>query len=1728
MAKKQIRDYVFAPGIAGVGTLKLLGKYDSDQLLLITNTSKNEVLYSFSDTTRQVSVAFGQTGDDPDFINESMRTNGVTTITFLYDTTAYASNDAIQIFVEQEEQRIRPYDFGTDAIERMRFAAPESMLDADFEYGIQPTKWQSIDLLRNYPSIYEIPGSDIAVEEIETDASAGSSAIGPSLITVDTLLEHGLTVGEPISMKGLADSVIGFSAAEGSFIINTIPSSTSFTYYAKAKVGSSAGTSLKSSFTFLKEAGFYTGAEIGTTPTFAVDTNGSAGSFATEGSTPAGSVTFGINSSSTLPPIGAPLAGSGIATGTQVTGVVGTNTTLNITNSFTAPVSTITFNDTQNIQIGAALNNGSGDTIFVTNIEGSVVTLSSPYTVSKTGNSFISGAVDGIAQNFGLGIGSAASTPVHPCAVFNVVRSKGAYTSVIINEETKYDNLAPTWYGGDNNGGLGLGAMFTVVRTGGASPSYAVTMNSGGANYLASGNVVFNIIGSLVGGVDGTPGVGSVAEQAGNDLRIEITGVDGTTGAITTFSVHPTHTNISGTPAVVANNSINDGRDYNVGEKIVIYGNSLEGGSPAQDLDIYITEVGAAGEITNFETYGVGVAASQTYIDRMQNSTSGSGINAQFDILRTGSGVITQEVHEILIGGIIETGDTFKAIITETVNSTISEFEYTAQAGDTHTDVRNGLVLLINSLTEQNAGNPTPCYAVNKADQTPTNGVAVIDLFSKTPGVNFLCAVVTADSGGFGADTQTMSVSILTANSNTTTSPSYTVSTTSQGTGYAINDTLIISGQNLGGLGDGTGVDNDLTITVSSVTAAGAITGVSHSGTAVNGSETFIKKFVNAPGFGAKFLPSITGGVYSPTVDFAGGGYKVGYQFKILGSTLGGADTTNDMTINITDITSDGGVLAVSATGAPVSGDSLVFYPAVSLSAATTSVIATSTTVTYSAIAQISVTFASNHGLVPGDTILSAITSSGGGHDLCSGPFYINEVPSLTSIVYTARTTGTVNGSLTGKVYPRTDSFYRHRPFDGGVQLGTGSPAHGAQAVRQSKKYIRYQSGKGIMYTTGALFAPNYDLRSVEANGTEVGSIITIVTDDLNHGFQVGAQVKLRGITSTGYAGTYAVASVIDEITFTVIATQVLEHSSAEFGDQPVVSLYKWKGATVRAGAFDDQNGIFIQYDGDIVSCGLRSSTYQIAGTVTATPNSNELIGINTKFTEQLKVGDRIVLRGMCHLVTEIDDDSTLYMNPDYRGVTTVSNVKAALTKEILIPQSQWNIDRADGTGKSGYNTDITKMQMMGFQYSWYGAGFIDWMFRGPDGNFVFLHRLKNNNMNNEAFMRSGNLPVRYEVINEGARGRVAVAMDQTQETMTLEDGTLFPNSGTLIMNNEIINYNNKTGNILTGLTRAATHTNFAGGSQRTYTAGSAIAHTKGSGVVLLSTTATPQINHWGSAFLTDGGFDEDRGYLFSWQEKEVQISTTKSAIFLIRLSPSVSNSVTGDLGERELINRAQLLLKNIEITTQGGNSNQGVIVEGVMNPKNYPIDPEDIKWGGLNTGGAGGQPSFAQVASGGDVTWEGAASAITGDNVYNQNYNTNYVYFNRVDVEGVQIGWGVTGGGLKGGATVSNIWYYSNTVVRFRFSDRTTPGSAGNTTYTFEPITEAAIPGEQVFSFTASGGGERDNLDLSELKELTNTPIGGRGTFPNGPDVLAINAYLTSGNAINATVNLRWAEAQA
>jgi hypothetical protein len=111
--------------------------------------------------------------------------------------------------------------------------------------------------------------------------------------------------------------------------------------------------------------------------------------------------------------------------------------------------------------------------------------------------------------------------------------------------------------------------------------------------------------------------------------------------------------------------------------------------------------------------------------------------------------------------------------------------------------------------------------------------------------------------------------------------------------------------------------------------------------------------------------------------------------------------------------------------------------------------------------------------------------------------------------------------------------------------------------------------------------------------------------------------------------------------------------------------------------------------------------------------------------------------------------------------------------------------------------------------------------------------------------------------------------------------------------------------------------------------------------------------------------------------------------------------------------------------------------------------------------------------------------------------------------------------------SAVSTRTFGATTVYRVTFtqSANTTINAAGTLKFQFGAA--YALPGEQIFSFIATPGGS-DKLELQDLKELTSTSIGGRGTFPNGPDVLAINVYKTAGTSTVANLIIRWGEAQA
>lgn len=689
----------------------------------------------------------------------------------------------------------------------------------------------------------------------------------------------------------------------------------------------------------------------------------------------------------------------------------------------------------------------------------------------------------------------------------------------------------------------------------------------------------------------------------------------------------------------------------------------------------------------------------------------------------------------------------------------------------------------------------------------------------------------------------------------------------------------------------------------------------------------------------------------------------------------------------------------------------------------------------------VTVTFGSNHGLIPGCPIY-VIMTGGTNPTNATGQFLVETVPSLTTITFTARS-GAIVTPGTPTLYAMSNSSILHRPYDGGVILNCKTPSFGASTVRISKKYFRYQSGKGLLWSTGTMFRPSYDIQAISAGATGTSATVTVKTDDIDHGLQVGASVTISGVLTSGYNGTFTVASVVDDFTFTYNSgANNIAATTGVMDIQAKVSVAAWHGAVVRAGCFDDQNGMFWEFNGTTLCVVRRNATQQLSGTVAINSNSNAVTGSSTRFTQQVKIGDKVVIRGMTHYVTQVASDTSMSVTPDFRGVTNVTGVKASLVQETRIKQSDFNIDRLDGTGPSGFTVDTGKMHMMGIQYTWYGAGFIDFMIRGSDGNWVFAHRIKNNNVNTEAHMRSGNLPVRYSIDNDGSPANCYLTADPGSggTTLAVNDTTYFPTAGTLYIDNELISYTGKTTTSFTGCTRAATLSQYCLGSTRSFTAGAAAAHAINTGIICVSNTASPTLSHWGSALICDGLFDQDRGYIFNYQRTGFPVTTTPTTAFLIRLAPSVSNSQIGDLGAKDLLNRSQLLLNSIAVSSFNATGGSGsVVVEGVLNPANYST----ATWAGINLTAAGGQPSLAQLAQ--TVTW--------------------------------------------------------------------TSGSY-------------ALPGEQVVAFSAIPNGDATQ-DLSSLKELTNSPFGGVGAYPNGPDILAVNIKMVQGSS-TATVLLRWGEAQA
>jgi hypothetical protein len=620
------------------------------------------------------------------------------------------------------------------------------------------------------------------------------------------------------------------------------------------------------------------------------------------------------------------------------------------------------------------------------------------------------------------------------------------------------------------------------------------------------------------------------------------------------------------------------------------------------------------------------------------------------------------------------------------------------------------------------------------------------------------------------------------------------------------------------------------------------------------------------------------------------------------------------------------------------------------------------------------------HGLLRGTPIMVMSSSTVN----INGAWTVYDVPTASSFRFETPSiaTGTVSpNSSTVAIYVRPEANFLHRASDGGVLINTTSVQEGIQAIRQTRRYFRYQSGKGVQMSTGTKFTPTLDISTMTSVGT---SVSCTVQQPLT--FTTGVSVIIEGVetnqgTPNYYNGTFTV-SAVDPVARTFTYTTTTSNTDTIPGGRPQVTIKNWRGAAVRAGLNDSQNGFFFEYDGSTMYAVLRQSIKEGMGLVQATNGSVFVTGNATRFSKQLNAGDMIVLRGQSYQVTQVNSDVSITVAPKYAG-PNATGLRFNLTTDIRVPQSSWNIDRCDGNGISGYDLDLAKMQMCYIDYTWYGAGAVRYGFRGPNGDIIFVHKIANNNRNNQAYMRSGNLPGRYEVTNVGPNTRLISGNISTigqnlasgDTTMVVRDAERWPNSGAIMVqqgeNVEFMFYGDKEYNAtlngwnLIGLDRRA-----IGGTTSAVTFvpaafdGGSVGASSVCSVNYATCDCAPVINHWGTSVIMDGRYDEDRSIVFSYgKRRETVVNANSSiAILSIRLAPSVDNSFTGAFGAQEIINRMQLKLLSI-----GTNATGPLLITGILNPSRYTgavagLPNLPTTWGVTSVISVIGSASFAQI----------------------------------------------------------------------------------------------------------------------------------------------------------------------
>lgn len=123
---------------------------------------------------------------------------------------------------------------------------------------------------------------------------------------------------------------------------------------------------------------------------------------------------------------------------------------------------------------------------------------------------------------------------------------------------------------------------------------------------------------------------------------------------------------------------------------------------------------------------------------------------------------------------------------------------------------------------------------------------------------------------------------------------------------------------------------------------------------------------------------------------------------------------------------------------------------------------------------------------------------------------------------------------------------------------------------------------------------------------------------------------------------------------------------------------------------------------------------------------------------------------GITAAVGYFDDNNGVFFQAKDGAVYIVTRSKVSGSPvDTKVAQSDWNIDPLDGSGPSGITLDPSKVQILFIDFEWLGVGRVRYGFFVA-GLPVYCHETLNANVNDTVYMSTPNLPVRYEIENDG------------------------------------------------------------------------------------------------------------------------------------------------------------------------------------------------------------------------------------------------------------------------------------------------------------------------------------------------------------------------------------------